>query len=755
MTGRHDPARLIAQALAHHRAGQLPEADRLYARILKHHPRHFDALHLRGVLRRQQGRCEEALTSILAALQVDPRAVEALASCGLVLDALGRHAEAVEYFDRALALKPDHAEALNNRGVALKALKRYDELLASYDRALAVHPEYVEALNNRGNVLLERERFAEALAAYDQALALRPGYVNALCNRGHALQRLARHADALASYDRALRLQPRLVIAFAGRGSALQALKRYPEALASYDQALALAPDHVPALVHRGIVLEDLQRHDEALASFDRALAVDPHAAEAHYNRGRVLQAFTRLDEAIESYERTLASAPGHPHATSAIANCALALCDWSRTEALREDLCASVAGQRALVDPLVLLGYVDDPALQLQCARAWSRDSAPALPPLWRGERWRNDRIRIAYLSADFRRHAVAYAIAEVLERHDRSRLEVLGISYGPDDASDMRARLVAAVDRFHDVRDISDAETATLMRDRNIDIAVDLTGYTQYHRPGILARRPAPIQASYLGYAGTMGAEFIDYVIADEVVLPRDQQPFYTERIVHLAGCYMPSDATRRISDTPTRRQAGLPEHGFVFCCFNNHFKITAPVFDVWMRLLARVDGSVLWLSHATGTLAANLRREAGARGIDPDRLVFAPRVERTGDHLARQRLADLFLDTLPYNAHATAGDALWAGLPVLTCRGIGFAARVAASQLAAAGLPDLVTQSLAEYEALALRLVTDSTALRGLRERLQRDGARSALFDSDRSRRSLEAVYARMWELWQQSG
>jgi protein O-GlcNAc transferase len=359
--------------------------------------------------------------------------------------------------------------------------------------------------------------------------------------------------------------------------------------------------------------------------------------------------------------------------------------------------------------------------------------------------------KIRIAYLSADYREHAVAALIAELFELHDRARFEVLGISFGPDDQSSLRARLVRAFDQFHDVRSKTDLDVANLLIDLQVDIAIDLNGHTEGARLGILAHRPAPVQASYLGYASTTGAEFIDYVIADEIVLPFDQQPFYTEKIVHLPDCFLVNDAKKAISSTaPTRREAGLPDVGFVFCSFNNSFKITPSTFDVWMRLLKAVEGSVLWLSHANDEATVNLRRQATARGVDPARLIFAPKVARLEDHLARQRLADLFLDTLPYNAHTTASDALWAGLPLLTCRGASFAGRVATSLLHAVGLPELAASDLGEYEALALRLASDASLLRGFRHRLGQDRAACPLFDTDRFRRHIESAYTTMWDI-----
>jgi protein O-GlcNAc transferase len=504
---------------------------------------------------------------------------------------------------------------------------------------------------------------------------------------------------------------------------------------------------------NRGNALLEIDCFEEALASYDKAIALKPDFASAHVNRSYALKALHRFAEAMASCNRALALAPGHRHAFGAAAECAMALSDWSWRERHHEDLRRRIADGTSIVAPFVVMAQFDDAALQLRCART-SIESQLGDPPRAQPIRpaWRNHRIKVAYLSADFRGHATACLIAELIERHDRDGFEIIGISFGPDDRSAMRARLAGAFDHFLDVTGRSDAEVAQLISGMRVDIAVDLMGHSQYARPGILAFRPAPIQASYLGFPGTTGATFIDYVIADPIVAPFDRQPCYTERIVHLPECYQANDTTRAIATAmPTRQDLGLPAHGFIFCCFNSSRKIAPPVFDVWMRLLAALPGSVLWLLRDIGPAEQNLCQEAAARGIDPTRLVFADRVA-PDQHLARHRAADLFLDTLPYNAHTTASDALWAGLPLVTCRGETFAARVAASLLKSVGLPELVTHSLADYEALALRIATDDSLCRRLREKLEANRLTCPLFDTERFRQHLEAAYRMMWESWQ---
>ncbi|MBO0718127.1 MAG: tetratricopeptide repeat protein, partial [Rhizobiales bacterium] len=649
--------------------------------------------------------------------------------------------------------------ALSNFGMALTAFGRTQEALESYNKALALQPDFPEALLNRGLIFHDLKEYGKALKNFDKALALRRGYPDAWFNRGNTLLDMGRCEEAVASYQRALAVDPARPPILNNLGNALFELNRFDEAIASYGKALALAPDYADALNNRGRAFYNVKRYDEALADFDRAIAIAPTHVEALNNRGNVFRDLRRYQEAGADFERALALVPEHRYAFGGLADAALKICDWPRMESIGREMAARINAKGSIVPPLTLLGYSSDPKLQLRCARAYIEHLVPAAAPGAPAEpkpfkRWprRSEKLRIAYLSSDFFAHATAFLMAELFEIHDRSRFDVMGVSFSRDDASDMRGRLIAAFDEFHDVRMQSDREVAELLRKREVDIAVDLKGLTQDSRPGILASRPAPVQVTYIGFPGTMGADFIDYVLADPTVLPFDQQPFYPEKIVQLPDCYQVNDRHRQMAATaPARASAGLPERGFVFCCFNNNWKITPALFDVWMRLLGAVEGSVLWLIRDNEAAATNLRQQAAARGIDPRRLVFADHVTLE-EHLARHRLADLFLDTLPYNAHTTASDALWTGLPIITCLGESFSGRVAASLLHAVGLADLVTTNLADYEALARKLATNPSELGKVRGCLAVNRPTFPLFDTDRFRRHIEAAYTTMWDIHQ---
>jgi protein O-GlcNAc transferase len=702
---------------------------------------------------RQLKRFNEAVANYDQAIFLAPDDASTFYNRGNALQELKRFDDAVASYDQAITLKPGYAGAFYNRGNALQELKHFDDAVASYDHAITLKPNHAGTFNNRGNALQALKRSDEALASYDRAIALGADDASTFYNRGVALQDLKRFEEAVASYDRAIILKPGHPGTFFNRGNALQALKRFDEALASYDHATMLKPDYAEAFNNRGVALKELNRIDDALASCDKAVALKPDYADAFNNRGVALQELKRFDEAAANYAQATALIPDHKFAFSGLADCAIKVCDWTQRNKLSDEVRRHVIERISQISPFLLLGYNDDAALHLLCAKNYVLARFGANPQgLGSGAIWRNEKIKVAYLSSDFRLRPMSFLIAELFELHDRAQFEVIGVSLGPDDRSDMRSRLMAAFDRFIDARTKSDQAVARLLSDFRIDVAVDLNGHTQGARSSILAFRPAPIQVSYLGLPGTMGADFIDYIIADATVLPFDEQPHYTENIVHLPDYYMVNDRKRTISSrTPTRGEFGLPVEGLVFCCFNNNWKITSAMFGVWMRLLKAVEGSVLWLFRDNANAEANLRKEAAARGIDPTRLVFADRLPLE-DHLARHRLADLFLDTLPYNAHTTASDALWSGLPVLTCRGKAFAGRVAASLLNAVGLSELVTHSLEEYEALALRLATDWSLLRGYRDRLEHNRLRFPLFDSDRFCRHIEAAYTTMWELWQ---
>jgi protein O-GlcNAc transferase len=745
------PPNALERALSHCQRGQFSEAEKICRDLLRTDPRDFGGLHLLGLVKLQQGQPNEAIGWLEAAVKADSQSDAAFANYGMALASLGRFNDALTSYQRALAINPRNFDALRSLGDVLCDLGRLDEALASYSAALAINAADVAAWVNRGMVLRDIGRPVDALVDFDKAIAIDPKDVVVWNNRGVLLQQLDREEEALANYDRALALWPDYVDALMNRGNVLLALKRPAEALASYGRVLAKEPDLIGAHMSRGHALADLNRFDEALASYNQVLERKPDHVDAIDSRIRVFKKLERNREELAEYERLRALAPDFPPLASDIVHAHASACHWAELAQLEQALSKKVAACEPVVDPFTFILCSNSPQQQLACARSYlSSKKITAVQRDWKTSDFTFDRIRVAYISSHFRRHATAYIMGELFELHDRRRFEIIGISFGPDDKSAIRGRLMKAFDRFFDVSTRSNADVARLLRDLRVHIAVDLKGHTTDARMGILAQGAAPIQVNYMGFPGTTGADFIDYVIADAIVAPTEHEQFFSERIVHLPQTYWVNDSKRHMGAVPTRRDLGLPETAFVFCCFNNAWKINPRIFDVWARLLGNVDGSVLWLYRSNELAITNLKREAYARGIDPDRLIFAPYMD-VADHLARLTCADLVLDTLPYNAHTTASDALWAGVPVVTCIGDTFAARVGASLLHAASLPELVTKNLDEYESLALQLATDRELMASIRHKLAASRATCALFDTDQFRRHMEAAYETMVGIW----
>jgi len=713
-------------------------------------PRYVQALYGLGLAYSRLGRYEDAIANFERALYLQPNNFEALNHYGLALHKLDRHLEAIAAFDRALAVKSDDVGVMYSRGAVLAALNRLSEALKSFDQALAINPNCVEALNNRAVALQKLGRLEEGLACIERALLLDPRHVAAIVNRGLILANLNRYADAIAAYDHALGIDSSFVEAVCNRGNALSKIRMYDDAMENFEQALARKPDLPEAWLGRANVFKELKRYDECLAACDKALALKPNLTEAWACRGAVFLELNRYREAVLAYDQVIAFNPDRAEAQGLKLSAKMHLCDWYDFERDCSRLLSAIDNGICVAPPFALFAIPSTPAQQLKSAELFvQRNCRAATEPLWRGERYSHDRIRVCYLSADFHDHATAALTAGLFENHDRSRFETIAFSFGSRQQGTMRQRLMRAFDRFIDVRAQSDEGIAELIRRLEIDIAIALNGFTEDHRTNVFAKRAAPIQVNFLGYPGTMGARYIDYMIADRIVVPPDQQTFYSEKIIYMPDTYQANDNKREVPDIVlSRRQERLPSGGFVFCSFNNSYKITPAIFDIWMRLLRQVDESVLWLLEGNSAMRDNLCREAQARGIAPDRMIFAPRVSFK-HHLARHQLADLFLDTLPCNAHTTASDALWAELPVLTCLGSTFAARVAGSLLMAVGLPELITHSLAEYETVALRLARNSAQIQALRRKLAQNRVNYPLFDTARFARHIEAAYTTIWE------
>lgn len=604
---------------------------------------------------------------------------------------------------------------LFNQAVQAHQSGRLPEAETLYRKIISDHPKNFDALHMLGVLCSNTGKFRDADKFFQAALSLDSGFAPCHVNYGFFLVSQRRHSEAIERFDRASALFPGLGEAWLGRGNALRGLGRY----------------------------------DEAFDAYKKAIALKPNLAEAHAGCGNMFAALKRYDEAIAAYDKALALRPDLEFVQGERLHCKMRICDWTNFNLDLRNITATARDNRINSQPFHFLGVSASAQSQLYCAKHWAaKKYPPSDAPLWRGDVYKHNVPRIVYISADFREHAVAFLIAGLIETHNKESFDVFGISLRPEEASETGQRIKHAFKQFIDVSAMTDQKAAQLIHDLEADIVVDLAGFTEQSRTGILAQRPAPIQVNYLGFPGTMGAPYVDYIIADPTVVPIQQQQFYSEKIVYLPDSFQANDRKRLVpGPTPPRSQLQLPENAFVFCCFNNNYKFTPDIFDSWMRILERADDSVLWLVAESEAVEKNLRKEAAARGIDGARLIYAPRVSYA-DHLARLSAANLFLDTAPFNAGATASDALWAGLPVLTRAGEVFASRMAASLLKAIGLPELATETSQAYEDVAVDLATSPEKAAAIKDRLGRNRMTAALFDTERFTRHLEAAYSEMY-------
>lgn len=587
--------------------------------------------------------------------------------------------------------------------------------------------------------------FDSAVKAFRRAAQAYGGHAPTHNNLGSSLSALGRHEEAVDAFHRAVELDPNYAQAHFNAGASLRALGRQDEAMNRFLRAIELDPNHDEAFYYLGLEHQAAGRLNEALACYLRATDLNPNDPDFFTALASVLVRLRLPEAAVTPFERALSLNPDDSMARAHLMNLLASNCDWDRLQP-HMPWAERLGVDGGPVPPFALLSFDDDPARhRIRSVRFCEGNFALIKPlPLPARPTARPERLRVAYLSADFHDHATMYLAAHMFELHDRERFSIHAYSYGPERSGAMRERVIATFDSFDDVRELSDARIADKVRADGIDIAVDLKGYTEFQRLGILSYRPAPIQMTYLGYPGTLGATFIDYLIADRVVVPDRHRHAYSEQLIYLPHSYQVNDSTRPLPDAgASRGAAGLPEEGFVFCCFNNAYKVSPAEFDIWMELLKQVEGSVLWLLDRPGSMADNLREQVRRRGVDADRLVIAPRTTLE-DHIARLQLADLFLDTFNYNAHTTASDSLWAGVPVVTKSGEGFAARVAASLLGAVGMEELVTTNARDYAQLALDLARDRERLAALRARLLAGRTTVPLFDTARFTRHIEQAY-----------
>ena len=677
----------LQQAVQLHQMGRLREAAEIYKELLNFFPHHTVILNNLATVFFQLGDLDAGLTLIRQSLAIDPQQPFAEYNKGKALQALNKTSEALESFECAIALKPDLIDAHNDKGMILQSLERHREAIDSFDRALALDSQNYKALNNRG------------------------------CS----LKALGNLEEALADLDRAAQLQPTVPEIQKNRGDILEELTQYESAISCYDLAIKNRPDYAEAYNNRGLALKGLNRLDEAFANYNRAIALKEIYPEAHFNRGWILARQRKYPEALQSYQRAIEEKRNIDYGLGTVLTLKMRLFDWQGLDEMASEIIDQIAKGERSATPFSVLAFSDSLEIQRKAARIWIDDRHPiskedkSRRPF---NRSRKKRLAIGYYSADFRMHPVSYLTAGVYEQHDRSRFEIYAFSNGPDTPDPMHQRLTHAFDHFIDIRKMSDLEVVNLSRELGIDIAVDLGGLTQDCRTGIFSLRAAPIQVNYLGYPGSMGSAFMDYILGDAFLIPNSARDLYSEKVVQLP-VFQANDDRRTISNRVfARRELGIPSDSFAFCCLNSSQKINPEVFSSWMNILGQVPGGVLALLSEDMQAEDRLKQEARKRGVDPQRLIFLGRVNYV-DYLARYRSFDLLLDTFPFNAGTTASDALWAGLPILTRAGDSYVSRMAGSLLHAMNLPELVTETPAEYEAAAIKLATQPEQLQHPRE------------------------------------
>ena len=627
--------------------------------------------------------------------------------------------------------------------------ERADSILV---KVIKADSKNLPAFHILGLIKASQKKYKEAIELLGKAVKLDPNEPSLRFNLAKALMDSGAYMESIPHHKKAVELAPNNPEAWLNYGKAFSDLNAYEEALSIYDKALIINPGYAEAFLNKGATLKELKRYEEAIVCAESALRINPNLAEGWVNKGVALKEFKRYEEVISHYEKALSLKSEIDWLNGELLHTKMKICRWSGFTDNLENITNRLMANEKIANPFPLLALTDGVSLQRKCAEIYAQEKYPfnpALGPITKTKRLEGKKIRIGYFSADFHNHATGYLMAELFELHDKQKFEIFGFSFGPIKNDEMRQRLEKSFNKFIEVGDKADVEISQLSRDLNIDIAVDLKGFTQDARMGIFSYRAAPIQVNYLGYPGTLGADYMDYIIADETLIPDHLQLGYSEKVVYLPDSYQANDSKRVIADKKfTRQELGLPETGFVFSSFNNNYNILPAIFDSWMRILNAVEGSVLWLFEDNNFATESLKNEAEKRGIDSNRLVFAKRMFLP-EHLARHQQADLFLDTFPYNAHTTASDALWAGLPIITLMGESFASRVAASLLYAINLPELVTTSRAEYELLAIELATNPLKLNSIKQKLTKNRLTTPLFHAQLFTKNLEATYMQMYE------
>ena len=794
MSIKRNYASTIQVALEHQRKGELIKAEAHYNQILSQNPHDPDALHLLGVLHQLTGRIANSISLINRAIRLCPtnpnfynslgtsmkrdadfkkakqcyeKALnlnanhpEALYNLAGIYYAISNYGTALLYYQRAVEVKRDFPEAMNNMAATLNMLGQYQTAIDWCNLAIKISPKYSEAYNNMGNSFLSLGKLESAIRCYENAISLAGENAEILCNLANAFQEIGEAEKAIVSYKKAIEINPTYGKAYNNLGTAYRSKRSLGKAEEQFKIAIKLSPEDVEAYHNIGNIYYDRGDYNTAIVWYRKAISIQPDKTQTLVNLGIACNEIGQSEKALAYYEKALQTDANDSKTICHLVHEYYKRCEWAKLDGLNSKLDRLTKkeldrGARPNEMPFLSVIRSDNLKLNLLIAKRWSDEIS----------RWvagnrsacqfihtpsKHDKLTIGYLSNNFRNHPTSHLIHDIFDLHDRSRFAIYAYSYGEDDGSLQRKKIKRKSDVFIDSREYSHEEFARRIYDDRVDILVDLVGYMQGNRLEVCAYRPAPVQVRWLGFAGTTGANFYDYIVTDRIATPTCSAPYFTEKFIFMPHSYQVNSKPIELPTTDFNRQSlGLPEHGFVYCCFCSSYKINSDVFDSWLRILKRVDGSVLWVLESNPAVASNLQQRAELNKLDPERLIFAKKANKY-EHLERIKLADLALDTRNVNGAATTSDALWAGVPVVTKIGNHFASRMSASILSSIGLPELITDSVAQYEDLSVAMAFEPKALFKLRSKLKANKTTQPLFDTQRFVSSLENAYEQIWAL-----
>jgi predicted O-linked N-acetylglucosamine transferase (SPINDLY family) len=765
----------LSNLLKLYKSGSSSKAENIALKITQDFPNHPFAWKILSILLKNKGEVNESLNINKKLIQISPKDPEIHNNIGNIYFELGKlnnaknsYSKAINLnnnyfiaycnlgnvflktskindaklnFKKAISCKSDFIGAYIGLGNALETDGDYKEAESLYEKVINIRNDIPEIYFNLGNILQKQEKFEDAIINYKNAIKLNPKFVEAYNNLGNIFQKHEKFEDAIINYKNAIKLNPKFVEAYNNLGNIHQKKAQHKKAIINYKEAIKLNTKSPETYNNLGNIFRDLGNLNESEFYLRKAIEFKPSYAKAYSNLSNTLEKMGKLDEAILANENALKYNPDYFTAEAHLLHQKRKICDFN-IEKKNIEFCSKLDFLKESIPPFITLSFIDNSEKQYLVAKSYAKENFTNSKSIKiQNFKYKKEKIKIGYFSADFYDYPSMHLIIGLLENHNRELFDIYAFSYGPNNNDWMNNRIKSAVDHFIDIRNIQSEEVVKIVNEKKIDISIDLNGYTYNSRTELFQNRLSPIQINYLGYPGTLGANFIDYIVADQITIPKNQRRFYSEKVIYLPHTYQPNDSQRKISNNKTlRSDFGLPDSFFVLCCFNNTFKISSKEYEIWIKILKKIDKSVLWLLNSNIWAKENLVKKAKKMGIDTSRIIFAEKLANS-EHLARYRHADLFVDTFNYNAHTTASDALWAGLPVITKKGNQFAANVASSLLNAIDLPELITKNEQDYENLIFELATNPKKLEKIKNKLLNNKLNKPLFDTKKYTRNFE--------------